>query len=149
MRLDPGLLWLWCRWAAAAPIRPLARELPYAANGALKRKKKKKPTPHQRAKSFLPASSIFTMALLSLAKLAAPSPMRSWRFYTQMCCNIEHTLSQLHDTLAKDFLRKGTHRPFTCEFTLGLNTISINAQEIPILFSFHFPFLLIVQQLAI
>lgn len=78
------------------------------------------------------------MALLSLAKLAAPSPMRSWRFYTQMCCNIEHILSQLHDTLAKDFLRKGTHRPFTCEFTLGLNTISINAQEIPILF-FPFP----------
>ena len=28
---DPVLLWLWCRPAAAAPIWPLAWELPYAA----------------------------------------------------------------------------------------------------------------------
>ena len=34
--LDPALLWLWGRLAAAAPIRPLARELPYAAREALK-----------------------------------------------------------------------------------------------------------------
>jgi len=34
--------WLWCRLAAAALIRPLARELPYAGGEALKRKKKKK-----------------------------------------------------------------------------------------------------------
>ena len=33
---DPVWLWLWCRWAAAAPIRPLAWELP------LKKKKKRK-----------------------------------------------------------------------------------------------------------
>jgi len=37
---DLALLWLWCRAAAAAPIRPLAWELPYAAGVALKRKKK-------------------------------------------------------------------------------------------------------------
>ena len=36
--LDPVLLWLWGRSAAAAPIRPLAWELPCAA---LKSKKKK------------------------------------------------------------------------------------------------------------
>jgi len=35
------LLWLWCRPAAAALIRPIAWELPYAAGVALKRKKKK------------------------------------------------------------------------------------------------------------
>ena len=29
-------LWLWCRPAAAAPIHPLAWELPYAAHAALK-----------------------------------------------------------------------------------------------------------------
>ena len=34
------MLWLWCRLAAAAPIQPLAGELPYAAGAALKRKKK-------------------------------------------------------------------------------------------------------------
>ena len=38
---DPMLLWLWCRLAAAAPIQPLAWELPYAAGAAVKKKKKK------------------------------------------------------------------------------------------------------------
>ena len=41
---DPALLWQWCRPVAAAPIQPLAWELPFAANAALKRKKKKKKT---------------------------------------------------------------------------------------------------------
>ena len=35
------LLWLWCRLAAAALIRPLAWELPYAASAALNRFLKK------------------------------------------------------------------------------------------------------------
>ena len=41
--LDPVLLWLWlwCRPAAVAPIRPLAWELPYTVDAALKKKKKK------------------------------------------------------------------------------------------------------------
>ena len=39
---DPALLWLWCRPAAATPIRPLAWELTYAASVALKNKKRKK-----------------------------------------------------------------------------------------------------------
>ena len=33
---DLALLWLWCRPAAAAPIRRLARELPYTLGVALK-----------------------------------------------------------------------------------------------------------------
>ena len=37
--LDPALLWLWCRPAATAPIRPLAWEPPYAAGAALKKKR--------------------------------------------------------------------------------------------------------------
>ena len=40
--LDPRLLWLCCRLAAVAPIRPLAWEPPYAAGAALKKRKKKK-----------------------------------------------------------------------------------------------------------
>ena len=36
---DPSLLWLWYRPAAAAPIPPLAQELPYATSVAVKRKK--------------------------------------------------------------------------------------------------------------
>ena len=39
---DLALLWLWCRLAAAAPIQPLAQELPYVVHAPLKRKKKKK-----------------------------------------------------------------------------------------------------------
>ena len=39
---DPVSLWLWCRLAAAAPIRPLPWELPYATCAALKSQKKKK-----------------------------------------------------------------------------------------------------------
>ena len=35
------LLWLWCRLAAVASIRPLAWEPLYAVDVALKRKKKK------------------------------------------------------------------------------------------------------------
>ena len=41
--LDPALLWLWCRLAAAALMMPpLAQELPYATLEALKEKKKRK-----------------------------------------------------------------------------------------------------------
>ena len=39
---DPELLWLWCRPAAVALIRPLAWEPPYAMRVALKRQKTKK-----------------------------------------------------------------------------------------------------------
>ena len=40
--LDPELLWLWCRPAATALIRPLAWEPPYGACVALKRQKDQK-----------------------------------------------------------------------------------------------------------
>ena len=36
---DAALLWLWCRPAATAPIRPLAWEPPYAVGAALKSQK--------------------------------------------------------------------------------------------------------------
>ena len=38
--LEPTLVWLWHRLAATAPVRPLARELPYAVGAALKKGKK-------------------------------------------------------------------------------------------------------------
>ena len=40
--LDPVLLWLWYRPAAAALIQPLVWELPYATGAALKRQREKK-----------------------------------------------------------------------------------------------------------
>ena len=39
---DLALVWLWCRPAATAPIRPLSREPPHAVGAALKTKTKKK-----------------------------------------------------------------------------------------------------------
>jgi len=39
---DLALLWLWRRWAAVAPNKPLTWEHLYAAGSALKTKKKKK-----------------------------------------------------------------------------------------------------------
>ena len=39
--LDLALLWLWLRLAAAAPIQPLAWELPFAVGAALKSNKNK------------------------------------------------------------------------------------------------------------
>ena len=39
---DPALLWLWCRPATTAPMRPLAWEPPHAEGAALKKKKTKK-----------------------------------------------------------------------------------------------------------
>ena len=41
MEGDPALLWLWYKRAAAAPIPPLAWELPYAVSGALKKQTNK------------------------------------------------------------------------------------------------------------
>ena len=40
--LDPELLWLWCRLAAAAPIGPLAWEPPYAAGATQEMAKRQK-----------------------------------------------------------------------------------------------------------
>ena len=40
--LDPQLLWLWCKLAAVAPIRPLAWEPQYAEGAAQKKEKDQK-----------------------------------------------------------------------------------------------------------
>ena len=42
LSLDLALLWLWCRPAAAALIRPLARKPPHAVGAALKSKQTNK-----------------------------------------------------------------------------------------------------------
>ena len=55
--LDPVLLWLWCRLAAAALIQPLAWEPPYAMGAALKKikliKKRKRKRKNERNKEAL------------------------------------------------------------------------------------------------
>ena len=55
MRLGSVLLWLWCRPAVAAPIRPLAWEPPCATGAALKGQKttKQNKTPLKHGKESL------------------------------------------------------------------------------------------------
>ena len=59
---DPTLLWLWCRLAATAPIRPQAWEPPYAVGVALekaqrqKKKKKKKKSFHTNSLALNPSA---------------------------------------------------------------------------------------------
>ena len=43
-RLEPTLLWWWCKLEVRAQIRPLAWEPPYATGVALKSKKTKEST---------------------------------------------------------------------------------------------------------
>ena len=65
--LDLALLWLWHRPAAAAPILPLAWELPYAVGGAPKSEKKKQKqkqkTKNKRQKIYLIQASIKFMCM--------------------------------------------------------------------------------------
>ena len=48
--LDLELLWLWCRLAATALIRPLPWEPPYAVSVALKSSKKERKREREREK---------------------------------------------------------------------------------------------------
>ena len=61
---DPALLWLWCRPAAAAPIRPLAWEPPYAVGVALEKPKKdhKKLTVIHKVNYFTNLTAFFFLA---------------------------------------------------------------------------------------
>ena len=83
---DPALLWLWCRPAAAAPIRRLAWEPPCAQMWPKKEKKKKKKnfknpknknkttvinnrkTKQQKNKDFKTLHAPFTAAVFTTAK---------------------------------------------------------------------------------
>ena len=49
---DPELLWLWCRLVAAAPIRPLAWEPPYAEGAAQEVEKRQKDQKKKRSAQF-------------------------------------------------------------------------------------------------
>ena len=77
---DPAWLWLWlwCRPAAAAPIQPLAWELPYAAGTALKRqkeKRKKKNTKKQKLTSLSALCEIsprFSVIIMTALNIKSP-----------------------------------------------------------------------------
>ena len=71
---DLALLCLWCRPEATAPIPPLAWELPYASDAALKRKKKERkfgefPSWLSRNKSDLVSTRTQVRSLALLSRL--------------------------------------------------------------------------------
>ena len=53
---DPALLWLWYRLAAAAPIRPLAWELPYCHRCGPKKTKNKEQKTNKQKKELAQVS---------------------------------------------------------------------------------------------
>ena len=63
---DPTMLCLWCRLTAIAPIRPLARELLYATDEALKSKKKKKKKKDVNSLTFTTCSRVKFTLLVSV-----------------------------------------------------------------------------------
>ena len=60
------LLWLWCRLAARALIRPLARKPPYAAGSALNTKKKKKKKKKKKEKRVISFQLLLKEKILNL-----------------------------------------------------------------------------------
>ena len=69
--LDPALLWLWHRPAVAAPIRPLAWELPYATGVALKSTQKK---PHTHKMNNFTQQQPLCLLQFIMHRLPADSP---------------------------------------------------------------------------
>ena len=83
MACAPLLLCLWCRLAAAALLRPLARELPCAVGTALKKQKKKRNNRKQNCVIGLPKiamglgieiapSYLFSLPIYSVTHLFSP-----------------------------------------------------------------------------
>ena len=73
--LDPELLWLWYRPAAAAPIQPLVWELPYGAGAALKRQNKTKKQEQNRQNGSLVAQQFQDTALSIVIAVALVAAM--------------------------------------------------------------------------
>ena len=82
---DPELLWLWCRLAATALIRPLAWEPPYASGAALKKTKKQKTNKKKNPikVSYGEARTRFKSFPLPQAEIREPSWL--WRSQTCRC----------------------------------------------------------------
>ena len=85
---DPKLLWLWCRPAATALIRPLAWEPPYAVGVALEKTKRCPLPPAQKSNLGVPVVAqqkriqLGTMRL-QVRSLASLSGLMIWR-----CCEL-------------------------------------------------------------
>ena len=98
---DLAWLWLWCRLATTAPIRPLAWEPPYAPGVALKRQKKQTP----QMSLPLPGNSLsclesdldscLSFQIQSIFYLLWSPSVLSFRFYLTVFLTIRLTLEFL------------------------------------------------------
>ena len=61
---DPAWLWLWCRPAATALIRPLAWEPPYAAGMALEKAKDQKKKKKRRTRIYKGKDELNTLIFI-------------------------------------------------------------------------------------
>ena len=73
MQLDPILLWLWCRMAAAAPIRPQSGNLhlPWVRRPPKKRKKERK--------------KLISQTILAIPRIVAPHSSPAFSPFCSMC----------------------------------------------------------------
>ena len=82
--LDPVLLWLWCRPAATAPIRPLAWEPPSASGEALKKQIKKKRKKEKKKKYSL-VGDMETFPTLPVIRAQSESGRGCWGEQAGVC----------------------------------------------------------------
>ena len=80
---DPALLWLWYRPAATAPIRPLAREPPYAASSALEKMKKDQ----KKTKCFILLYVSICQSFIPDNNILLEKPFHLW-YKNERYCNI-------------------------------------------------------------
>ena len=85
--LDPMLLWLWCRLAAAVPIWPLAWELPYVAHLALKSKKQKQTNKQTNQKNRCGLQVGWSVLMEGI-----------YLFSGHMCLSFQHAKSRMRNT---------------------------------------------------
>ena len=115
---DSTLLWLCCRLAAVALIRPLAWELPRAVGATLKRKKKKKNHP-----SFFLHLSWFPLCCTLLLTLGYRDTISGPRFLFQRKENVCVHLCFLREIRAapsasQTFLLKAFSNHQSCKVTM-------------------------------
>ena len=110
-----GLLWLWCRLAAAALIWPLAWKLPYAAGVALKQTNKKV----EGARSsfhWVVVTAPFPLSgrhkIQSWLVRPLVHGLKSWVIYQlERFCGWKHEMSQLNSGLSNKYKVSHSKRP--------------------------------------
>ena len=112
------MLWLSCRLAAAALIRPLAWELPYATGAALKKREEKK----SYAQSLPSCNKCSILLLLLLLAYSCAWGITSAKLSTEGCNVTTRTQVQPESTTeGPENTHKGTHFQASLELVVSEN----------------------------